>query len=110
MLPERHWRGVSRTAPLRSRYSFNDRGRGPEIRGTYRFDSRGFPASLELTGHDYLKAAVEERLAGPSPAESPEPHHGSSARWRSEFGTRSRDHPPEPGPKPQGDSVSDRGT
>jgi imidazolonepropionase-like amidohydrolase len=44
-------------------YSFNDRGRGPEIHGHYRFDARGFPSSVELTGHDYLKAPVEERLA-----------------------------------------------
>src|SRR5215831_31821 len=44
-------------------YSFNDRGRGPEIRGRYRFDSRGFPSSIELTGHDYLKAPIDERLA-----------------------------------------------
>jgi hypothetical protein len=44
-------------------YSYNDRGRGPEIHGHYRFDSRGFPSSVELTGHDYYKAPVDERLA-----------------------------------------------
>jgi imidazolonepropionase-like amidohydrolase len=44
-------------------YSYNDRGRGPEIRGSYRFDPRGFPSSVELAGHDYLKAEVDERLS-----------------------------------------------
>jgi imidazolonepropionase-like amidohydrolase len=43
-------------------YSFNDRGRGPEIHGRYKIDSRGFPESVVLTGHDYLKAPVDERL------------------------------------------------
>src|SRR5271166_1533294 len=43
-------------------YSFNDRGRGPEIHGHYKLDSRGFPESVVLTGHDYLKAPVDERL------------------------------------------------
>jgi len=44
-------------------YTFNDRGRGPEIRGHYTLDSRGFPASVVLTGHDYLKAPVDERFS-----------------------------------------------
>ncbi len=44
-------------------YSYNDRGRGPEIRGHYTLDPRGFPASVRLTGHDYLKAPVDERLS-----------------------------------------------
>lgn len=43
-------------------FTFNDRGRGPQIHGHYRFDSRGFPSSVELIGHDYLKAPVDERL------------------------------------------------
>jgi len=44
-------------------YTFNDRGRGPEIRGHYTLDARGFPASVVLTGHDYLKAPVNERFS-----------------------------------------------
>jgi len=43
-------------------YSFNDRGRGPDVSGRYRFDSRGFPTLVELSGHDYYKAPVDERL------------------------------------------------
>jgi imidazolonepropionase-like amidohydrolase len=43
-------------------YAFNDRGRGPEIHGRYRFDNRGFPIFVELTGKDYYKAPVDERL------------------------------------------------
>lgn len=43
-------------------YSFNDRGRGPEVHGRYKFDSRGFPVTLELSGHDYLKAPVDEHF------------------------------------------------
>jgi imidazolonepropionase-like amidohydrolase len=43
-------------------YSFNDRGRGPEVHGRYRFDARGFPDLVELSGHDYYKAPVDEHL------------------------------------------------
>jgi hypothetical protein len=43
-------------------YSFNDRGRGPEVRGRYHFDARGFPDLVELSGHDYYKAPVDEHL------------------------------------------------
>lgn len=43
-------------------YSYNDRGRGPEVRGRYRFDARGFPDLVELSGHDYYKAPVDEHL------------------------------------------------
>ncbi len=38
------------------------RGRGPEVRGQYRFDARGFPNVVELSGHDYYKAPVDEHL------------------------------------------------
>ena len=43
-------------------YSYNDRGRGPEIHGHYRFDTRGFPTAIDLTGHDYYKAPVDEHF------------------------------------------------
>src|SRR5215471_9525023 len=43
-------------------YSYNDRGRGPEVRGQYQFDSRGFPTLVELSGIDYYKAPVDEHL------------------------------------------------
>jgi imidazolonepropionase-like amidohydrolase len=52
--------GVDGTVGIQ--YSFNDRGRGPEVRGRYRFDSRGFPVLVELSGHDYYKAPVDEHL------------------------------------------------
>ena len=54
-------------------YEYNDRGRGPEVRGRYRFDSRGFPTLVELAGHDYYKAPVDERLA----------FADGEARWKS---------------------------
>ena len=54
-------------------YSYNDRGRGPEIHGRYRFDERGLPTSVELTGKDYYKVPVEERLTVKD----------GEARWRS---------------------------
>ena len=38
-------------------YTFNDRGRGPEIRGHYTLDSRGFPASVVLTGQRLSKSS-----------------------------------------------------
>lgn len=53
---------VAADGTVEIQYSFNDRGRGPEIRGRYRFDQRGFPTFVELTGKDYFKAPVDERL------------------------------------------------
>lgn len=44
-------------------YAYNDRGRGPEVQGSYRFDERGLPTMVDLSGHDYYKAPVEEHLA-----------------------------------------------
>jgi len=69
-------KAVDTTKPdgsIQIEYSFNDRGRGPEIHGSYRFDARGFPSSVELTGHDYLKAEVNERLSV----------QDGEARWKS---------------------------
>ena len=40
-------------------YFYNDRGRGPEIRGHYRFDP---PTVIDLAGHDYYKAPVDEHF------------------------------------------------
>lgn len=54
-------------------YSFNDRGRGPDIRGRYRFDARGLPISVELSGKDYYKAPVDEHLTVTD----------AEARWKS---------------------------
>jgi imidazolonepropionase-like amidohydrolase len=43
-------------------FTFNDRGRGPDLRTELRLDAAGLPRSFRVTGHDYLKAAVDERL------------------------------------------------
>lgn len=43
-------------------YTFNDRGRGPEITATLRLDDAGMPAQLHATGHTYMKAPVDETL------------------------------------------------
>ncbi len=54
------------TAPDGARhsfYEFNDRGRGPRLLSRETFDKAGIPTSLEVTGHDYLKAPVEERFS-----------------------------------------------
>jgi hypothetical protein len=43
-------------------FTFNDRGRGPDLRSELRLDAGGAPRWLRITGHDYLKAPVDERL------------------------------------------------
>ena len=43
-------------------FTFNDRGRGPELRERITLGPDGFPRSLEITGHDYFKAPVNERF------------------------------------------------
>jgi hypothetical protein len=42
-------------------YQYNDRGRGPEIESRYLLAGDGTPREVEVSGLDYLKAAVEER-------------------------------------------------
>jgi imidazolonepropionase-like amidohydrolase len=41
-------------------YTYNDRGRGPEIEGHYRLNDAGLPVAIDLTGKDYNKAPVNE--------------------------------------------------
>ena len=43
-------------------FEFNDRGRGPKLHTVMRVDERGIPVSVDITGNDYLKSPVEERL------------------------------------------------
>ncbi|MCE9578798.1 MAG: amidohydrolase family protein [Deltaproteobacteria bacterium] len=43
--------------------TFNDRGRGPDIRTDSTVDDTGALRTFVATGHDYLKAPVDERLA-----------------------------------------------
>lgn len=41
-------------------YSYNDRGRGPDLKETYRVDADGMVESVSIQGVDYLKAPVDE--------------------------------------------------
>jgi hypothetical protein len=43
-------------------YSYNDRGRGPDIHGHYGFDAGGMPLTIDLTGVDYNKAPIDEHF------------------------------------------------
>jgi imidazolonepropionase-like amidohydrolase len=43
-------------------FTFNDRGRGPDIRTELALDAAGMPRTFRATGHNYLKAPVDERL------------------------------------------------
>src|SRR4051812_32432525 len=43
-------------------FTFNDRGRGPDVRTEMTVDDAGLPRTFKATGHDYLKAPVDERL------------------------------------------------
>lgn len=45
-----------------SRFMFNDRGRGPDIKTTVTLDERGWPRSVVSKGVNYLKAPVEETV------------------------------------------------
>jgi imidazolonepropionase-like amidohydrolase len=41
-------------------YSYNDRGRGPDLKETYRIGPDGYPEQVSTKGVDYLKAPVDE--------------------------------------------------
>ena len=41
---------------------YNDRGRGPAIIERVKLDTNGYPRIVEIDGHDYLKAPVQERF------------------------------------------------
>lgn len=47
---------------VESSFEFNDRGRGPKITSVYVLDSAGLPLRVDVTGNDYLKAAVDEHF------------------------------------------------
>ncbi len=46
----------------RTRFDFNDRGRGPKIDARITLNGRGIPIAVVITGNDYLKAPVDERF------------------------------------------------
>ena len=48
---------------LTSEFEFNDRGRGPRVRAHYEYGADGLPARIDISGVNYLKAAVDEHLA-----------------------------------------------
>jgi hypothetical protein len=54
-------------------YTFNDRGRGPDVRAELTTDAAGVPRRFRATGHDYFKAPVDERLDDA----------GGTLRWKS---------------------------
>ncbi|HEV7554722.1 MAG TPA: amidohydrolase family protein [Kofleriaceae bacterium] len=43
-------------------YTFNDRGRGPDVTATWTVDANDAPRHLRVSGVDYLKAPVDETL------------------------------------------------
>src|SRR6266487_2148038 len=43
-------------------FEFNDRGRGPKVASVYVIDSNSMPLKVDETGHDYLKAPVDEHF------------------------------------------------
>ncbi len=46
-----------------STFEFNDRGRGPKIEAHYTVAPDGSPLHVDITGNDYLKAAVDEHFS-----------------------------------------------
>lgn len=41
-------------------WSFNDRGRGPDVSAQWRLDKVGWPTKLDISGVDYMKSPVSE--------------------------------------------------
>jgi imidazolonepropionase-like amidohydrolase len=44
-------------------YGYSERGRGDQIRATWRLDARGLPTAYDAAGNDYWKVPVAERFA-----------------------------------------------
>jgi hypothetical protein len=57
------------------RYSFNDRGRGPEQSSHWRVDANGIPVEFAVDGKSYMKTPVEERYSRDA---------SGKATWRNE--------------------------
>ena len=47
----------------RTRFEFNDRGRGPNVEALVTIGSAGIPSAVTITGNDYLKSPVDERFS-----------------------------------------------
>ena len=56
-----------------SRFEFSDRGRGPKLDERIALDASGLPVAIELQGHSYMGAPVEESFH----------RDDNSARWTS---------------------------
>ena len=71
-------------------YTFNDRGRGPELTTRFVLGADGAPVAVETTGHDYLKVPVDERFSRTVAGEG-----GARASWKSanEAGEKALDGP-----------------
>jgi imidazolonepropionase-like amidohydrolase len=48
---------------LDSAFEYNDRGRGPKIQAHWTLGANGMPERVDVTGADYLKAAVDEHFS-----------------------------------------------
>lgn len=53
---------IERDGTRRAHFTFNDRGRGPDVTSVARFDDHGALTYLRVTGHAYEKQPVDERL------------------------------------------------
>ncbi len=69
---ERVWRAPD--GSYRVHFTFNDRGRGPDLKGDVRVGTDGIPLEITIAGVDYLKNSVEERFEVAA----------GTARWRNQ--------------------------
>ena len=67
-------------------FTFNDRGRGPELTTRMRLDAAGLPTEVEIHGHDYSANPSDDRLSS---------GRDGRASWRNpgESGSREGDGP-----------------
>ncbi len=54
---------LKETGELQVSYEFNDRGRGPHLTTRIRLGIDGMPVLIDTTGHNYLKAKVDDHFA-----------------------------------------------
>lgn len=65
--------GMTGDGAYRYEMEYNDRGRGPHLEETIRLNTEGFPESIEILGHNYLKDTVSETFSS----------SGGKAQWQS---------------------------
>jgi len=54
---------IMKDGERRLSFQYNDRGRGPKLSSRIKLTDRGIPISVETSGNNELKAAVEERFS-----------------------------------------------